>query len=125
MSEEMYFTREHEWVRIEDDEAIIGISDYAQKEMGDVTFIELPEIGMEVSQSDELGVIESVKAASDIFAPIGGTVTAVNTELLESPHLINTDPYGQGWICKLGDMDLSGLTLLMSDESYEEYTSQE
>lgn len=121
MSNEIRFTKEHEWVVVQEAQATVGITDYAQNEMGDVTFVELPTVGKTVKQNDELGVIESVKAASDLFAPVGGTVAEVNKDLENTPELINSDPLGKGWICRLKDIDLSGLNSLMSQPEYEKF----
>ena len=113
-----YCTDSHEWVRVEGDIAVIGITDYAQNALGDVVYIELPEIGEELSSSDEAGVVESVKAASDIYSPISGEVVAINEELEDSPEHINNDAYGDGWFFKLRIRDDSELDALMASEEY-------
>ena len=115
-----YYTREHEWARLDGDTVIVGISDHAQNELGDITFVELPENGQHVHQGDELLVIESVKAASDVYAPVSGEVIAVNEELNESPEIINNDPYNDGWLCKLKLDDLAELEDLSSAQEYRE-----
>jgi len=107
--EGLYYTKEHEWLRVEGTVAVIGISNFAQQALGDLTFIELPKPGKTVKAGDSLAVVESVKAASDIYAPVGGTVEAVNTTLVETPELINQEPYDGGWICLLSNWDQAGL----------------
>ncbi|WP_456325233.1 glycine cleavage system protein GcvH [Desulfonauticus submarinus] len=95
------YTKSHEWAKIEEDTATIGITHFAQEQLGDITFIELPETGSTLNQGDEIGSIESVKAASEIYSPVSGEVVEVNTLLEEAPEKINEDPYGEGWICKI------------------------
>jgi len=119
--ENLKYTKQHEWVRIEGESAVVGITDHAQEELGDITYLELPEDGKTVKQGDELAVIESVKAASDIYAPVGGTVLEANRELAETPETINTDPYGKGWICKLSNAASGDLDALMSAAEYTTY----
>lgn len=113
------YTKEHEWVRIEGDVAVVGITDYAQKALGDITYIELPVDGRQVKQSEEFVVIESVKAAADIYAPVSGRVAEANQALVESPEIVNEDPHQGGWICKLVDFDRAELENLLSPEQYE------
>ena len=113
------YTKEHEWVRIDGDLAVVGITDYAQKALGDITYIELPVDGRQVKQSEEFAVIESVKAAADIYAPISGRVAEANQALVESPEIMNEDPHQAGWICKLADFDRTELGNLLSAEQYE------
>ncbi len=120
-SENYYYTKEHEWVRIEGDTAVIGISDHAQEALGDITFIELPEAGKKVAQREELGAVESSKAASDIYAPISGTVTEVNEALATEPERVNQDCFGEGWMCKIQVADPEELKGLMNAEEYQEY----
>ena len=115
------FTEEHEWVFVENGIATIGISHYAATELGDITFVELPELGAEFAQSDSLTTIESVKAASDIYAPISGTVCEVNEALNEHPEIINASPEEDGWICKLETIGEEELDRLLTDEEYEEF----
>ena len=95
------YAKTHEWVRIEGDEVTVGISDYAQHALGDVVFAELPDVGRTLSMGEPFGVVESVKAASDVYAPVSGEVTAINDALLDAPETLNTDPYGAGWMLKL------------------------
>ncbi len=100
--EQLRYTAEHEWVRDEQDSTVtIGITDHAQAELGDIVYVELPAVGAEITQGDSFGVIESVKAASDLFAPVSGTVTAVNGDLESAPQQVNEDPYGAGWLIKV------------------------
>jgi glycine cleavage system H protein len=98
---DLKYTKEHEWAKIEGKVATIGITDYAQKELGDIVFVELPKVGVAVQQSKEMTTIESVKAASDIFAPVSGKIVEVNTALDDQPELVNKEPYGKGWIVKI------------------------
>lgn len=122
--EDRKYASTHEWVKLDGDEALIGITDHAQKTLGDITFIELPAVGEVVRQGEELGTIESVKAASDLFAPLTGTVSAVNSLLVDKPETVNEDPYGEGWMVKLSGVDKSQLDSLMSAGEYDEATCQ-
>jgi glycine cleavage system H protein len=106
------FTATHEWLETTDGGARVGITDFAQAQLGDVIFLELPEVGTVLKAKDRFGVIESVKAASDLFVPAGGRVAEVNTELTDHPELVNSDPYGAGWLLRLEDVDESGADLL-------------
>ncbi len=117
----LYYTESHEWVKVEDGHAYIGITDFAQSELGEVVFVELPEEGDEVSEGNEFATIESVKAASDINAPVNGVIIAVNEALEDSPELINEDPY-ENWIIKIELEDESQLENLLSAEDYEKLT---
>jgi glycine cleavage system H protein len=108
---EYRFTDSHEWVHVEGGVATIGISDHAQSELGDVIFVELPAVGTVLKPGEKFGTIESVKAASDLYAPVGGTVTAANDQLSDSPERINADPYGEGWMIRLNNVDDSGTLL--------------
>jgi glycine cleavage system H protein len=109
---EYRFTKSHEWVHLEGGVATVGISDHAQSELGDVIFIELPAAGTVLKAGDKFGTIESVKAASDLYTPVGGTVTAVNDQLSASPERVNADPYGEGWMLRLNNVDEAGADLL-------------
>lgn len=109
----------HEWVKVEDDGVIVGVTDYAQSEMGDIVFAELPPVGAEYEKGEGMAVIESVKAVSDIYAPVGGTVIAVNEALVDSPELVNDDCYGEGWLVKLSLPEKAQLDELLSPEEYE------
>ncbi|MBO8175600.1 glycine cleavage system protein GcvH [Thermococcus sp. M39] len=122
VKEGLYYTKEHEWAQVLDDGTVlVGISDYAQKELGDVAYVELPEVGKEVSQGDVLCEIESVKAVSEVYAPVSGEVVEVNGELEDSPEKINEDPYG-AWIAKIKPSNLEeDLKNLMTAEQYAEY----
>jgi glycine cleavage system H protein len=108
----------HEWVQIEDGTARVGISDFAQDELGDVVFVEFPDVGEHVDREAQFGVIESIKAVSDLYAPISGEVTAVNDELENAPELVNEDPYGEGWRLELAPDDESELETLLSPAEY-------
>lgn len=118
---EIYFTREHEWVRVRDGVGVVGISDHAAHELGDVTFVELPKLGAKVGQFGLLGSIESVKAASDIFAPVSGTVVRVNEALENAPELVNESPLDRGWMAWIELDDGVELEKLMTEEQYTDY----
>ena len=123
--EELYYTREHEWVRIQDNTATVGITDHAQEQLGDITYVELPELDTAVTAQGELATIESVKAASDIYAPLAGTVATINDALEDAPETINTDPYGAGWICTLTGISDADLASLLSAQQYEAFLAEE
>lgn len=112
------YTDEHEWVKVEGGLAVMGVTDYAATQLGDITYVELPEEGDELEQMGELGVIESVKAAADFFSPLAGTVAEANEALEDEPQLINEDCYGAGWMVKLSDYDEAGLEKLMDAAAY-------
>lgn len=117
--DDLKYTATHEWVRLEEDGSItMGITDHAQELLGDIVFVELPEEGTTVAARDELSVVESVKAASDIYAPVGGEVIAVNEDLGETPEAINSSPYGDGWICRILPGDNAELSELLDAENY-------
>jgi glycine cleavage system H protein len=118
---EFHYTKEHEWIKIEGEEAVIGITEFAQKHLGDIIYVELPEIGKSLDVHQAIGVIESVKSVSDVYAPLAGQVTAVNTELNQAADLVNKDPHGKGWIVKIKIGNKSGLGDLMSVSEYEKY----
>ena len=115
------YSKEHEWVRVDGDVAIVGITDYAQKELGDVVFVELPEVGQVFDTGDELGTIESVKAVSEVYTPVAGEVVEVNDALADDPELLNEDPHGEGWLVKVRFSSASDLKELMNAEQYEAY----
>jgi glycine cleavage system H protein len=115
------FSKDHEWLRVEGDSATIGISDYAQEQLGDVVYVELPEIGQKFSAGAQAAVVESVKAASEIYAPAGGEVTEVNNALDDDPALVNSDAIGQGWFFKLKLDNAAELEALMDESSYQEF----
>ena len=119
--EGLFYTKEHEWAKIEDNQAIVGITDYAQSTLGDITFIELPEVGAEVAQSDALAAVESVKAASDVYAPLSGKVIKVNQLLESSPEIINQSPYEDGWLAVIELKDESEKEKLLDHLSYKTY----
>jgi glycine cleavage system H protein len=123
--EDSRYAKSHEYVHIEGDIGTIGITDYAQKELGDVVFVELPKAGTQLEQGDELGSIESVKAVSELFAPVSGEVVEVNEALSEKPELVNTDPYGDGWMVKVRVSTPEEADELMDAEEYEEYIEKE
>ena len=116
---ELRYTKDHEWVRVEDDEATIGITQYAADQLGDIVFVELPAANTAVDQFATFGVVESVKAVSDLFAPIGGEVTAANDELTGKPELVNSDPYGEGWMIRVKVADTSQLDELLDAADYD------
>jgi glycine cleavage system H protein len=114
------YTKDHEWTKIEGDTAIIGITDFAQSELGDIVYVELPEVGAQTKQGESFGTIEAVKAVSDLFAPLTGEVLEVNSELSDKPEVINKDPYGDGWIIKIKFSDKGELEKLLDKSKYEE-----
>ena len=123
--EDNKYARSHEYVHLEGQVGTIGITDYAQKELGDVVFVELPQVGSLVEAGDEMGSIESVKAVSEIFAPVSGEVVEINETLADKPDLVNTDPYGDGWMIRVRLSDPSEVEELMNAEEYEEYCETE
>lgn len=112
------YSKEHEWVRLEGDEAVIGITDHAQSELGDVVFVELPAVGADIAQFETFGVVESVKAASDLYAPISGSVVAVNDALTDQPELVNSGPYEGGWMIRVKPASASEMTNLLDAAGY-------
>jgi glycine cleavage system H protein len=119
------YSKEHEWVATEETVATIGITDYAQDQLGEIVYVELPAVGDKISKDDAFGVVESVKAVSDIYAPVSGTVVEVNQELPESPEMINEDPYGDGWLVKVKVTDPAELDDLLDNDEYEELVAAE
>ena len=120
-----HYSKEHEWVLLESDgRALVGITDYAQEQLGDVVFVDLPEPGTKLDQSQKLGEIESVKAVSDIYTPLAGEVVEANRELVDHPELVNEDPHGKGWVVRLVAVDRAQLEDLLSAEAYENFLSQ-
>jgi glycine cleavage system H protein len=119
---ELQYTKSHEWIKIEGDTATVGISDYAQDALGDVVYVELPEVGASYESGQAFGAVESVKAASDLYLPVGGEVTEINEPLLNTPELLNSDPYGDGWLVKI--RLAQGVGALMSAEVYEKYVDE-
>ena len=122
---DLRYTNEHEWVRVEGDTGAVGITDYAQDMLGDVVYLDLPATGASVAQHDKMGEIESVKAVSDLYAPIGGEVVEVNQEAIDSPELVNNDAYGRGWLIKVRLADAAELDKLLSAEAYDELITKE
>lgn len=122
---EYRYTREHEWVHVEGDGATVGITHHAQDQLGDVVFVELPSVGTKLQAQGPFGAVESVKAVSDIYAPISGDVTEINESLLDKPEMINEDPHGKGWLVKLRVFDLSEAQALMSAAQYADYVAEE
>ncbi len=118
--QELKYASTHEWARLEDGVVTVGISDHAQSALGDVVYVELPEIGQPVAAQEEAAVVESVKAASDIFAPVGGSIVATNSTLEEAPETVNEDPYGDGWFFKIEPDDTAELDELLDAEAYAE-----
>jgi glycine cleavage system H protein len=119
------FTRDHEWVRQEGDVAVIGITDYAQQQLGDVVYVELPEIGRQVKQGKEAAVVESAKAASEVYAPVTGEVVAVNDAIVADPARINADPMGEGWFLKIRLSDPKELDALMDQAGYDAFVAEQ
>lgn len=123
---ELKYASSHEWARLEEDGSVtVGISDHAQDALGDVVFVELPEVGSTLAAGDEAGVVESVKAASDIYTPVGGEVIAVNEQLEDEPETVNADPYNDGWFFKLQPTDKAELESLLSAEDYQQKCDEE
>ena len=114
------YTEEHEWIAVEGDIATVGVTDYAQGELGDLVFIELPEVEDQVTFGESFGTVEAVKAVSDLFAPLSGSVAEINELLADDPEIVNKDPYGEGWMIKIKISDADELTALLSAESYKE-----
>jgi glycine cleavage system H protein len=123
--EDNRYAKSHEYAHPEGDVALVGITEYAQKELGDVVLVELPTVGTQIDANEEMGSIESVKAVSDLFAPVSGEVIEINESLTDKPELVNTDPYGDGWLVKIRMSDPSELDELMSAEEYDEYIEAE
>ena len=115
------YTKEHEWVSLDGETATIGITDYAQSQLGDIVFVEFPDINSEINQNETFGVIEAVKTVADLFAPVSGEIIEVNSSLEDSPNFINSDPYGSGWIIKVKINDSNEYDGLMSSEDYKEH----
>jgi glycine cleavage system H protein len=115
------YTEDHEWVAIDGDVVTVGITDYAQKALGDIVFVETPEVGDDVTAGDETGVVESVKAASEIYAPVSGEVVGINEDLEDEPSKVNTDPTSDGWMFKIKMSDTSELDAMMDEDSYKTY----
>jgi glycine cleavage system H protein len=121
----VYYTKEHEWVRVEGDTGTVGITDFAQGQLGDIVFVEVPEAGRHIDQGGDAAVVESVKAASDVYAPVSGEVTEGNAALADEPSLVNTDPEGEGWFFKLRLSDTSQLDALMDADAYRAFCADQ
>ena len=117
---DLRYSEEHEWVRVEGDTSTVGITDYAQDQLGDIVYLDLPAVGASVTQLEKLGEIESVKAVSDLYSPVSGEVVEVNQEAIDSPELVNQQPYGRGWLIKVRMSDASELDKLLTAQAYEE-----
>lgn len=115
------YTKEHEWIKIEGGEAVVGVTDFAQKQLGDIIYVELPEVGKALEVHQAVGVIESVKSVSDVYSPVAGEVVAVNEELNKAADLVNKDPHGNGWIVRLKVRDKAAVEALMTASDYEKY----
>ncbi len=122
---ELRYTKDHEWVRLEGDSATVGITDHAQTALGDVVFVDLPEIGREVAAGEAIAVVESVKAASDVYAPIAGRIVEVNAGLTDDPALINASPTGDGWFFRIEPKDPAEIAALMDDAAYARFVESE
>ncbi len=120
----LFYSKEHEWVFVDGDIATIGITDYAQESLGDIVFIELPDIGREVSKDESVAVVESVKAASDVYSPVSGEIVEINPELDSSPEIVNSSPYDEGWFFKVKISDPDELAILMNASDYEAYIKE-
>lgn len=120
LPENLLYTKEHEWIKVTGDKALIGITDFAQSELGDIVFVELPEVGAELQAGEPFGSVESVKTVSELYAPIHGKVVAINTELEESPEEVNDAPYEAGWMIEVEITDKSSLDVLLSADQYAE-----
>ena len=119
-----YFTEDHEWIDVDGDVGTVGISDYAQGQLGDIVFVDVPEAGKSLGKGDEAAVVESVKAASDVYSPVSGSVIEGNTALADEPGLVNTDPEGEGWFFKLTLSDASQLDGLMDETAYQAFVAK-
>lgn len=115
------YSREHEWIHVEDDVCVLGITDFAQQELGEVVFVELPEVGQVFDANDEIGTIESVKAVAEVYTPVAGEVVEINDAVVDDPELINEDPHHEGWLIKIRFSSAADLKSLMNAEAYEEF----
>ena len=123
--EDLKYSKDHEWVRPDGEECVIGITDFAQGELGEVVYVELPEVGDSFESGDEIGTIESVKAVAEVYAPIGGEITAVNEELADSPEKVNDDPHAEGWLARIKPSSADELGELMDASAYREFIDQD
>jgi glycine cleavage system H protein len=122
--DDLKYTKEHEWVRVEGDTGVVGISDYAQDQLGDIVYLDLPAIGASMTKLGKMGEIESVKAVSELYSPVSGEVLEVNTEAVDSPELVNSEPYGRGWLIKVRLSDASELDELMDGSAYGDFVTK-
>ncbi|MFN8176514.1 MAG: glycine cleavage system protein GcvH [bacterium] len=122
---EMRYTKEHEWVLVDDGVAIVGVTDFAQSELGDIVYVELPSVGTRVSAMETLGNVESVKSVSDLYSPVSGVVADINTRLADEPELVNSDPYGEGWMVRIEPSDPTEMDQLLSADEYSDYIGAE
>ena len=122
--EDLLYTEEHEWVRVEDDVCVVGITQFAQEELGEVVFVELPEVGQVFDAGDEIGTIESVKAVAEVYTPVAGEILEVNEAVADEPELINDDPHHEGWLIKVRFSSADDLKKLMKADAYAEYTEK-
>ncbi len=123
--EELKYTKEHQWARLEEDSIVVGITNYAQESLGEIVYVELPEEGTKVSQSEAFGVVESTKAVSDLYAPVSGSIIEINDTILDNPELINEDPYEDGWMIKIEMSDSKELENLISAADYATFIEEE
>jgi glycine cleavage system H protein len=123
--EDLHYSKDHEWVRVDGDEAIIGITDYAQNSLGDVVYVELPKAGDEFAANESFGSVESVKAVSEVFTPVAGAVTQINELLADEPEIVNSDPYGQGWMIRVKMSHPGEVDSLLTAAEYEDFTKAE
>lgn len=119
------FTKSHEWVKIDNQEAVIGVTDYAQKQLGDIVFIELPNLGDTLNKDSQFGIVESIKAASELYAPLSGEVTEINEEVVANPQWLNEDPLGRGWLVKIKIENTAQVESLLDESSYYEFIEKE
>lgn len=117
--QDLRYTKDHEWIRVEGGRGVVGITSFAAEQLGDVVFVELPKVGASLEQGKSFGVVESVKTASDLYAPVSGAVTEVNQKLVDQPELVNQDPYGEGWMIELDGLDPAQVASLLTAEQYE------
>jgi len=122
--QELLYTKEHEWIRVDESIGTIGITDYAQKELGDIVFVELPKVGDHVAANESFGTVESVKAVSEIYSPVTGEVTAINAKVQSSPEILNTDPHGDAWLVRVHLTDRREIENLMTADDYEAYIKE-
>ena len=122
--DDLKYTKDHEWIRLSGNKGLVGITDHAQSELGDITFIELPTLGQNIAPTDTIASVESVKAASDIYAPLGGSISKINENLTDTPELINQSPYDTGWICEIDNINLDTAQTLMDAHAYQEYLKE-